>query len=77
MSVSTLVTTYEDLWSVETCDERSQGPNIIALPIQQQISHTTATFYTTAEYGALYFRWYRIEATQEHTPVLQRLFISL
>ena len=28
MSVSTLVTTYEDLWSVETCDERSQGPKL-------------------------------------------------
>ena len=27
MSVSTLVTTYKDLWSVETCDEHSQGPN--------------------------------------------------
>ena len=37
---------------------------LIALPIQQQITHTTATFYTTADYGALYFRWYRIEATQ-------------
>ena len=62
MSVSTLVTTYEDLWSVGTCDERSQGP--IALPIQEQITHTMATFYTTGDYGALYFRWYRIEATQ-------------
>ena len=30
MSVSTLVTTYEDLWSVGTCDERSQGPNCTA-----------------------------------------------
>ena len=30
MSVSTLVTTYEDLWSVGTCDERSQGPNYTA-----------------------------------------------
>ena len=37
---------------------------LIALPIQQQITHTTATFYTTADYGALYFRWYWIEATQ-------------
>ena len=27
MSVSVLVTTNEDPWSVETCDERSQGPN--------------------------------------------------
>ena len=27
MSVSMLVTTNEDLWSLETCDEHSQGPN--------------------------------------------------
>ena len=57
-----LVTTNEDLWSVETCDERS--PVLIALPIQQQITHTTATFYTTTDYSALYFRWYQIKATQ-------------
>ena len=30
MSFSTLVTSYEDQWSVETCDERSQGPNCTA-----------------------------------------------
>ena len=29
-NVLTLVTTYEDLWSVETCDEWSQGPNCTA-----------------------------------------------
>ena len=29
-NVLTLVTTYEDLWSVETCDERIQGPNCTA-----------------------------------------------
>ena len=39
---------------------------VIALPIQQQITHRTATksFYTTADYSAPYFRWYQIKATQ-------------
>ena len=37
---------------------------LIALSVQQQITHTTATFYTTADYGALYFRWYQTKATQ-------------
>ena len=36
----------------------------IALPIQQQTTHTTPTFYTTADYGALYVRCYQIKATQ-------------
>ena len=37
---------------------------LIALSIQQQITHTTATFYTTTDYSAVYFRWYQIKATQ-------------
>ena len=46
---------YEDLWSVETCDERSlEGPNYYTLPIQKQTTHTTATFYTTADYMVHY-----------------------
>ena len=42
----------------------SVAKTLIALPIQQQITRTMATFYTTADYGALYFRWYGIKATQ-------------
>ena len=56
-NVLTLLTTYmyEDLWSVETCDERSlEGPNYYTLPIQKQTTHTTATFYTTADYMVHY-----------------------
>ena len=56
-NVLTLPTTYmyEDLWSVETCDERSlEGPNYYTLPIQKQTTHTTATFYTTADYMVHY-----------------------
>ena len=43
---------YEDLWSVETCDERSQGLNYTAN--SKTDSHTTATFYTTADYMVHY-----------------------
>ena len=84
--VLTVLTTYmyEDLWSVETCDERSlEGPNYYTLPIQKQTTHTTATFYTTADYMVHYasgatksklhhsvLQSYSLQLTKKHSIIL-------
>lgn len=54
---------YEDLWSVETCDEQSQGPNYTANS-KTDYSHNGNILHYSRVHGALYFRCYQIKATQ-------------
>ena len=66
MNIATFVRSYmyEDLWSVETCDEHSQGPNYCTANSTTDCSHNSDILHYTTDYSALYFRWYQIKATQ-------------
>ena len=55
---------YEDVWYVETCDERSlEGPNYTA-NLKRDYSHNGNILRYSRLHGALYFRCYQIKATQ-------------